>query len=82
MPGCLVPTVRKVISVFLILSETEMVCLRVRVGQRRKSSWGAHAIVSQAMVKLCFMCSPEAMWGLGLGWGGGCSGICLPFLQL
>lgn len=37
---------------------------------------------SQAVVKPCFMHFPEATWRLGLGWGGGCSGIQLSFLQL
>lgn len=59
-----------------------MVCPLDRVGQQRKASWGAHAVVSQAMVRPCLTCSPEAMGGLSLGWGGGCSGIHLPFLQL
>lgn len=55
VPGCLVPIVRKVISVFLIPSEAEMIRPRDRVGQQRGSSWGAHAVVSQTVAKLCFV---------------------------
>ena len=35
VPGCLVPTVRKVISVFLYLSGAEMACPRDTVGPQR-----------------------------------------------
>lgn len=79
--GCLEPAVGKGASVFLILSETEMVCHRVGWANRKSLPGGSiNASSDQSGWQLALL--GDTTWRLGLGWGGGCSGIHLAFLQL
>lgn len=70
MPGYPEAAVTKVASVVFILNEAEMVATvwggpteGVFLGARRMP----HA-TSQAVGKPCLVHSPDATWGLGLGW--------------